>query len=279
MFWKTSILIIFSSILIFCKSNDCNSSQYNYKKDKNKEQSLITPVPQDSSYKYIKSIPVPDGFKRVDSESNSYAFFIQNLELKQDNNIVYLYNGEKKYNQNAQFAVLKIDVGTSDLQQCADAVMRLRGEFLYSQKKYSEIHFNFLSDGKPRYFDTYAEGDYSYKKFRKYMNYIFSYANTSSLLDELKSVEITEMQIGDVFIQKGSPYGHAITVVDMAENSETGEKIFMIAQSYMPAQEIHILKNFNNNDFSPWYTIDFGKSLYTPEWTFTNNDLHRFQID
>ena len=40
------------------------------------------------------------------------------------------------------------------------------------------------------------------------------------------------MQIGDVFL-KGSLPGHCVIVVDMAENNETGEKLFMIAQSYM----------------------------------------------
>lgn len=108
------------------------------------------------------------------------------------------------------------------------------------------------------------------------MDYIYTYANTGSLLNELQSVDLSEIQIGDVFIQKGSPYGHAVTVVDMAENQETGEKIFMIAQSYMPAQDIHILLNFNNEKLSPWYSVDFGENLYTPEWTFTKNDLRRF---
>ena len=45
------------------------------------------------------------------------------------------------------------------------------------------------------------------------------------------------MQIGDVLIQGGSP-GHAVIVVDMAENPATGEKLYLLAQSYMPAQDI-----------------------------------------
>jgi hypothetical protein len=91
----------------------------------------------------------------------------------------------------------------------------------------------------------------------------------------MKKVAVEDMQIGDVFIQEGNPYGHAVIVVDMAKNHDTGEKIFMVAQSFMPAQSIHILKNTNKND-SPWYPLNFGEKLRLPSWTFNKNDLRRF---
>ena len=59
------------------------------------------------------------------------------------------------------------------------------------------------------------------------------------------------MKIGDVFIKGGSP-GHAVTIVDIAINPKTNKKVFLLAQSYMPAQEIKILKNPNNSELSPW---------------------------
>ncbi len=82
------------------------------------------------------------------------------------------------------------------------------------------------------------------------------------------------MQIGDVFIYGGTP-GHAVIIVDMCENAK-GEKFFMIAQSYMPAQEIHILKNKNDPKLSPWYPVNFGDALETPEWDFRKEELKRF---
>ena len=54
------------------------------------------------------------------------------------------------------------------------------------------------------------------------------------LITGINSKELSEMQIGDVFIRGGSP-GHCVIVVDMAVHQETGEKLFMLAQSYMPA--------------------------------------------
>jgi hypothetical protein len=87
--------------------------------------------------------------------------------------------------------------------------------------------------------------------------------------------DISEMQIGDVFIKGGFP-GHAVIVVDLAEDEGSGKKVFLLAQSFTPAQEMHILKNPNDETMSPWYPLDFGERLFTPEWTFQRNDLHRF---
>ncbi len=261
----------------------CNSQ--NTKKTENTEtdttivfKEVLKNIESQETAKYsnVKSIPTPNGFKRIEIAPNSFGEYLRNLELKTEDNKVYLHSGELKGNQTAQFAVIKIDVGTRDLQQCADAVMRLRAEYLYKHKQYSDIHFNFLSDGKPRYFNNYAKGDFSYKKFRKYMDYIFSYANTASLKNELKNVNsIQDIQIGDVFIQKGRPYGHAVTVMDIAKN-ESGEIVFLLSQSYMPAQDIHILKNPNDEKNSPWYKISTGVDLQTPEWLFQYQDLMRF---
>ena len=256
-----------------------NSNSQNTTKQTNTENKIVISPKQiqDEQYKIIKDIPTPTGYTRTIVDTNSYSEYLRNLPIRQENNIVFLYNGEKKYNQSAQFAVIDIDVGTRDLQQCADAVMRLRAEYLFENKQYDEIHFNFLGDGKPRYYTNYAGSDRSYKKFRKYMDYIFAYANTSSLHNEMISIDLENMQIGDVFIQKGRPYGHSITVVDMAENINTGDKVFMLTQSYMPAQDIHILKNPTNSELSPWYSINFGEELQTPEWIFTQKDLKRFE--
>lgn len=228
-------------------------------------------------YRHVKDIALPPGFIRIPTDSTTFGYYLRNLELKTTGNEVLLYSGIKKWNQDAQFAVIKMDVGTGDLQQCADAVMRLRAEYQFSQKKFNQIHFNFVSDGKPRYYEQYCNGDYSYKTFRRYLDYIFSYANTASLKRELKKVSgIKEMKTGDVFIQTGNPYGHAVIVTDMAVDI-MGNKIFLLAQSYMPAQEIHILVNPTENMLSPWYKVDFGEILNTPEWTFYKDDLYRFE--
>ena len=94
----------------------------------------------------------------------------------------------------------------------------------------------------------------------------------------MKTVSYTSLQPGDVFIKGGSP-GHAVIVVDVAVHPTTKKKVFLLAQSYMPAQQIHILVNPVSRSLSPWYELaetDAGK-LYTPEWIFSRKDLKRFK--
>ena len=108
------------------------------------------------------------------------------------------------------------------------------------------------------------------------MDYIFSYANTKSLKQQMKKVStVKEIEIGDVFVQSGNPYGHAVTVMDVCVDS-VGNKQLMLSQSYMPAQSIEILINPNKRQKTPWYPVDFEGDLVTPEWTFEKKDLKRF---
>ncbi|GAB3829783.1 hypothetical protein GCM10028895_45040 [Pontibacter rugosus] len=115
----------------------------------------------------------------------------------------------------------------------------------------------------------------SYASFKDYLKVVFTYAGTLSLSNEMTTVAMEDLQIGDVFIKGGSP-GHAVIVMDVAVNKTSGEKLFLMAQSYMPAQEIQVLKNPMNPTISPWYSTSFKDPLLTPEWTFQKNQLKRF---
>jgi len=217
-------------------------------------------------------IAPPPGFIRVEAAPGSWGEWLRGVPLKPEGAPVFFHTGAKKWRQDVHAAVLDIDVGKRDLQQCADAIMRLRAEWLYASGRKSEIAFN-DTDGKRRIFAKQAKQDYA--SFRKYMDLVFAYAGTYSLDRELKSAQIADLKIGDVFIKGGFP-GHAVLVADMAINAATGEKRFLLLQSYMPAQEIHILKNPNTRDGSPWYGTDIGLQLETPEWNFSSGQLKRW---
>ena len=103
------------------------------------------------------------------------------------------------------------------------------------------------------------------------MELVSSYCGTLSLYNDTDPVKAENMRIGNMFVKPGSP-GHAMLIVDMAVN-RFGEKIFMLAQGYMPAQDIHIVKNPVEPGLGPWYRLKKGVRLVTPEWIFDWNDL------
>ncbi len=236
---------------------------------------------------------VPAGYVRTNCETTTFAYYLRHLPLKDPTARVHYYNGQEKPNHSVAAAVVDISVGKRDLQQCADAVIRLRAEYLYEQKQYSRIHFNFTNGFRADY-ATWAKGnrikvdgnkvswypsggeDYSYPAFFRYLETIFTYAGTLSLSKELKTTSCSDLQAGDVWIQGGSP-GHAVIVVDVAVNPANGNKIYLLAQSYMPAQDIHVLNNPNNSKISPWYELQCDHPIYTPEWTFRPENLKRFE--
>ena len=194
-------------------------------------------------------IGCPKGFQRVAADAGSFAHWLRHLPLKPGRPEVRLFDGRAKRNQEAHDAVIDIDVGARDLQQCADAVIRLRAEYLYATGQADRVHFNFTS-GDRADFARWADGfrpvvrgnevawrrsaapDGSPGSFRRYLDVVFSYAGSYSLSRELRSVsDVGDIQAGDVWIRGGFP-GHAAIVIDVAADGRTGRKAFLLALSY-----------------------------------------------
>ena len=227
---------------------------------------------------------VPNGYTRKSYPAGTFGNYLQQLPLKPAGTLTKRYNGETKPNKVAA-AVIDISVGNSDLQQCADAIMRLRAEWLFAEKRFDDIAFDLTNGFNMKYsewkqgkrlnascngWNTGGTASETHDDFMNYMKKIFTYAGTLSLSNELQSKNIANLEAGDVFIKGGSP-GHAVIVVDVAEGS--GGKLFMLAQSYMPAQDIEILKNLNNTGMSPWFKANEMDKLLTPEWKFDWSQL------
>jgi len=234
----------------------------------------------------------PAGYEREAAAVDSFAAYLRGLPLKADGSQVMLYDGRSKPNRGVYAAVVDLPIGRRDLHQCADAIIRLRAEFLFARKRYDAIRFRFTSGflaeysrwrrgerivargSDARWERTGRRGDDA-RDFWRYLETVFSYAGTASLARELGAVSGDGPRIGDVFIQPGHP-GHAVIVVDRAVDRRSGRGVFLLAQSYMPAQEIQVLENPGDARLSPWYASDFGETLVTPEWIFRATDRKRF---
>ena len=242
--------------------------------------------------KEIRGIYLPKGFSYVDARDSLYAAWLLDLKFKKSRS-VYLYNGQLKSDQFVHYRVLDIDIGKKDLLQCADAAIKLKADFLFEKNRYSEITF-FATSGDKISFQDWLRGTrwkeqggklIAYittrntnnikNEYNAFLQLVFSYCGTYSLSKQLRQVDnINSIQPGDIFIQGGFP-GHAVTVMAVAKNDE-GKKIFLLSQGYMPAQDIHILKNYADPDLSPWYNTSNIDPLFTPQWKFERGALKRW---
>jgi hypothetical protein len=253
------LFILMSSLLFSCREKKTSSVK------------PVALVSKDSmpDFKKIQDIPAPTGYKRVPAAGGSFAHWLRHLGIKKDKT-VFLFNGKPKPVQTAQFAVIDKSRSITDLQQCADVVIRLRAEYLFDEGKYDSIQF---MDFENRWY-KWKEGN-NRAKFKNYLDLVFGWCGSASLEKQLTHVQdFTEIKSGDVLVKGGFP-GHAMIVADMAINTD-GEKIFMLIQGYQPAQDMHIVINPLDNKLSPWYTLPEGREIITPEWKFYTNQLKKW---
>ncbi|MBN9162870.1 MAG: hypothetical protein BGO98_47870 [Myxococcales bacterium 68-20] len=235
----------------------------------------------------------PAGFTRVDVARGSFAEFLRSLPLQAEGAPVVDYRGNKLYDGGRHpgiVAVADIDIGAKDLQQCADAIIRLHAEWRYGRGE-RDITYRAVS-GQPLSYRGYVAGDRAFlagkdiairraapaKKddhalFRGWLDDVFSWAGTASLeRDGKKVASPSEMTAGDFFVLSGVPFGHAVLILDVAKD-ERGRTALLIGQSYMPAQSFQVLANGG----SPWFIIEPGAAVVeTPFWRpFPMSSLRR----
>lgn len=238
-------------------------------------------------------VTIPKGFQRVAYLQGTFEYFIQNYRLKDFGSKVINYDGSEYFYQSGHIGILDVSVPKNGLQQCADALIRLRSEYLWEKNQQSKIGFEFTS-GHYCSWKKYAEGyrpkvkgnkvsfhktagkDNSKANFYKYLNLIYTYSGTLSLYTELPKInDSNSLKIGDMLVYPGTP-GHIIMIVDEAKN-EQGEKRFILAQGNTPAQSVHMLKNPNDNSINPWYTLELGSYVEVPGYYFENAKFIRFK--
>ncbi|WP_426059950.1 DUF4846 domain-containing protein [Hymenobacter sp. B1770] len=238
--------------------------------------------------------PAPAGCQRVAVAAGSWGEWLRYLPLSPVGTPARTFSGGLKNRQEVVAAVVKIDVGTQDLQQCADAVIRLRAEYGFSRNP-NKIHFH-LTTGYDFWFSDYVAGRTfrvvneevlpatrpaeapTHAALARYLVPTFGYAGTLSLSRELRPVPLAQAKPGDVLIHGGSP-GHAVLVVDVAEHAVTRQKYLLLAQSYMPAQSIHVLRNVEEPRLGAWFALPGPDEteFSTPEWVFGRQELGRFE--
>src|SRR5262249_6355108 len=161
------------------------------------------------------SFAPPSGFVRA-AAVGDFGEWLRHLPLAPAGTPVRFHDGREKPDQSEVAAVIDIDVGGADLQQCADAIIRLRGEYLFASSDVGHLAFDFTS-GDRYDFQSFAEGvtpavagakvtwrtgkrrDLSHDSLRRWLDIVFRYAGTLSLSRELRPVpHLSDPAIPDV---------------------------------------------------------------------------------
>ena len=230
----------------------------------------------------------PSGYRRIAVADGRFAAWLRALPLRPAGSPILLHTGQPRGTQGGAAAIVDIDVGRANLQQCADAIIRLRAEYLRATGRTHALAFRFTNGERYAYADYLAgrrpmprgnaitwasarSSDDTRASFRAWLDVVFIYAGTMSLARELQRIsDPSTIEPGDVLIQPGAP-GHAIIAVDVAVRD--GARAALFAQSFMPAQSIHVLRGPMSG---AWYPIAGSAEIDTPDWRFAAADLRRF---
>ena len=235
----------------------------------------------------------PEGFARVELHPEGFGAWLRRLPVRPDGSVVRTYAGDVVAAP-AQ-AVVPLDLGSGDLQQCADSVLRLYAEYRWTRGDAEDLEFHFTSGDGSRWSDwrrgerfrvhgtsvervlTVPVAD-DHASYRAWLQHTFMYAGTRSLkLDAQRVPPPVPLTAGDVFVSPGSP-GHAVLVLDVAVD-EGGRRVGLLGQGFMPAQTFHVLKGQGGHVLSGWFLLphDPEDTLKTPSWVpMSRQDVLRF---
>jgi hypothetical protein len=238
----------------------------------------------------------PAGFVRVPLEPKTFGAFLRTLPLAPAGTKLLAFDGRPLYDDgkhDAIAAIVAMDVGKADLQQCADSVIRMHAEWLWSRGEQKRAEYKTLS-GVPLSFDRWARGwrthlegpklveapgaapiaSPSHAQYRTWLDGVFTWANTGSLARDTRPVSLADLAPGDFMVMEGSPFGHAVLVLDLAKAPD-GRVALLLGQGYMPAQRFQVLRP---SPASPWFVLEKdAKEIVTPFWKpFPTSALRRF---
>lgn len=222
----------------------------------------------------------PAGYTRVALAAGSFGAWLRELPLRPEGTPVRDFQGERVLAGDAPelAAVAELDVGGANLQQCADSIIRLHAEWLWSRGQKERIAYRFTS-GDLASWPRYAAGERarvsgsrvmwvkggpaeaSRAAFRGYLDLVFTYAGTLSLAAEKGRPSREDVRPGDFFVLGGGP-GHAVLVLDVARDA-SGRRVALLGQGFLPAQDFHVLSP--GGDEGAWFSLE-ADAVKTPFW-------------
>ena len=227
---------------------------------------------------------VPAGCSEVAAPPGGFAAWLAARPLAPKGTPVRASDGSRVWaTYSPALAVLDLDL--LGPQDCADSVMRLRGEYLWSAGKVADLSMKYLSgDAIP--WSRWAEGcrpeldaahrrvgrwvcsgtrSDGYADFEAYLENVMRYANSASLARDLDTIAADALGPGDVIAQPNPTggVGHAAIVLRTV-TCEDGETRHLVANGFLPPQSVHVIGKRKLLGAQPWLTLDEYREQMRP---------------
>jgi hypothetical protein len=224
--------------------------------------------------------PAPPGYARVKVEAGSFAEWLRSLPMAAEGTPARSFDGTESLAADDDYlaGVVAIDVGSSDLQQSSDVIVRLHAEYLWSRGERDQISYlsatklnmplsrwekgqRLIPNGANVFWAVKSKpADVDHAEFRKYLDAIFNWANSTSLSARSARVaDPKDLVAGDFFLQSQPP-NHVAVVLDLAEKP-SGERVALLGQARNPAESIHVVRP---GKATPWFSVRPPVPVLTP---------------
>lgn len=224
--------------------------------------------------------PTPPGYSRVKVEAGSFAEWLRSLPMAPEGTAAKTFDGKESLSADDDYlaGVVAIDVGSSDLQQSSDVIVRLHAEYLWSRGDRDKISYlsatklnmplarwergqRLIPNGANVFWAVKGKpAEVDHAEFRKYLDSIFNWANSTSLSPRSTPVaDPKDLVAGDFFLQSSSP-NHVAVVLDLAEKP-SGERLALLGQARNPAESIHVVRP---GKATAWFSVRPPVPVLTP---------------
>jgi hypothetical protein len=223
-------------------------------------------------------IKPPPGYSRAPVAAASFGEWLRSLPMAPADTAVTRFDGSISHPANDEYVagVIAIDIGNVDLQQSADVLIRLHAEWLWSLGKKDAISYpggpkllmplarwekgqRVIAQGANVFWAVQSkpvEADYG--EFRRYLDAVFTWANSASLVRGTEIVPPEALQAGDFFLHTKPP-GHVAIVLDIAEKP-SGERLAILGQALSPTESVQVIRP---GRATAWFSLRPGHAVIT----------------
>ncbi|MBI4727371.1 hypothetical protein HY768_09175 [candidate division TA06 bacterium] len=211
---------------------------------------LITSLGLVQAASRIDEIPIPAGYTAVEYPASGYSHWVTRCPLK--SNLDILDHSGRKVPPGAYsvYAVLDLPpLFSGDLEQCADYAMRLWAEYHKDRNILDKLYL-FDYNGRRQYYKA------SHLSDRNFLHRAFANSSSYFLKQGCAAVDAAALVPGDMVVQnERGGVGHVSVVLNVCLNS-SGQKLYLLGFSYMPAQEFHVERALEGYGTEGWFTLE-----------------------